>query len=60
MTEQIIPALLVGSVLALSFPTTRGMGILATCALAYIYPAPVMIVVLITTTVFVYKKVFSK
>ena len=60
MTEQIIPALITGAILAMLFPTTRNMGILATSALAFLYPVPVMIVVLITASIFLYKKVFSK
>ena len=60
MTEQLIPALITGAVLSMLFPTTRNLGILATAALAFMYPVPVLIVVLITATIFVYKKVFSK
>ena len=60
MTENILPALVTGSVLAMMFPTTRNMGIIATSVLAYMYPAPVLAVVLITVSVFVYKKIFSK
>ena len=60
MTEQIIPALITGAVLAMLFPTTRNMGILATSALAFMYPLPILTIVLITATIFVYKKVFSK
>ena len=60
MTEQLIPALITGAVLSMIFPTTRNMGILATSALAFMYPLPVMVIVLITATIFVYKKVFSK
>ena len=60
MTEQLIPALITGAALAMMFPTTRNMGILATSALAFLYPVPVMIVVLITVSIFLYKKVFSK
>jgi len=60
MTEQIIPALITGAVLAMMFPTTRNMGIIATSALAFPYPVPMMIVVLIAVSVFLYKKVFSK
>ena len=60
MTEQLIPALITGSVLAMMFPNTRNMGIIATSALAFLYPKPMLIVVLITVTIFLYKKVFSK
>jgi hypothetical protein len=60
MVEQIIPTLITGAALAMMFSNTRNIGILATSALAFVYPIPVMIVVLITATVFVYKKVFSK
>ena len=60
MTEQLIPALITGSVLAMMFSNTRNMGIIVTSVLAFLYPVPVMIVVLITVIVFVYKKVFSK
>ncbi|MEK6196505.1 MAG: hypothetical protein N2F24_20015 [Deltaproteobacteria bacterium] len=60
MTEQIIPALITGSVLAMMFPNTRNMGIIVTSALAFLYPVPVLVVVLIAVIVFVYKKVFSK
>ena len=60
MTEQIIPALIVGSILAMMFSNTRNMGIIATSVLAFLYQVPVMIVVLITASVFLYKKVFPK
>ena len=60
MTEQIIPALITGSVLAMMFSNTRNMGILACSALAFLYPKPMLIVVLITAIIFVYKKVISK
>ena len=60
MTEQIIPALITGSVLAMMFSNTRNMGIIATSVLAFLYPVPVMIVVLIAVSIFLYKKVFSK
>ena len=60
MTQQLIPALITGAVLAMLFPNTRNMGIIATSALAFMYPVPVLVVVLITAIVFVYKKVFSK
>ena len=60
MTEQIIPALITGAALAMMFSNTRNMGIIATSALAFLYPKPMLIVVLITASIFVYKKVFSK
>ena len=60
MTEQIIPALITGSVLAMMFSNTRNMGIIAISVLTFLYPKPMLVVVLITATVFVYKKVFSK
>jgi hypothetical protein len=60
MTEQIIPALITGSILAMLFPNTRNIGIITTSVLAFLYPLPVMAVVLIAAIVFVYKKVFSK
>ena len=60
MTEQIIPALITGSVLAMMFSNTRNMGIIATSVLAFLYPVPVMVVVLIAASIFLYKKVFSK
>jgi hypothetical protein len=60
MIDQIIAALITGAVLAMLFSNTRNMGILATSALAFMYPRPVMIVVLITVSIFLYKKVFSK
>ena len=58
MTEQLIPALITGSVLAMMFSNTRNIGILATAALAFVYPYPVMTVVLIAASIFLYKKVF--
>lgn len=60
MTEQFIPALITGAVLAMMFPNTRNMGIIATSALAFLYPGPLMIVLFITVSIFLYKKLFSK
>jgi hypothetical protein len=60
MTEQLIPALITGAVLAMMFPTTRNMGILASSALAYIYPVPVLTVLMITAIIYIWKKIFSK
>lgn len=60
MTEQIIPALITGAVLAMMFPTTRNIGILASSALAFLYPGPMMAVLLVAVSIFLYKKVFSK
>jgi uncharacterized membrane protein len=60
MIEILIPALMTGAVLAMMFSNSRNMGIIATSALAFMYPLPVMIVGLITVSIFLYKKVFSK
>jgi hypothetical protein len=60
MTEQIIPALITGAVLSMLFSNTRTVGIICVAVLAFLYPIPVMIVVLIAVSIFLYKKVFSK
>jgi len=60
MTEQVLPALITGSILSMMFPTTRNIDILTTSALAFMYPKPVLLIVLIAVIVFLYKKVFAK
>ena len=60
MTEQIMAALITGAVLAMMFPNTRNMGIIATAALAFMLGKPVLVVVFLGAAIFLYKKVFSK
>ena len=60
MTEQIMSALVTGAVLAMMFPNTRNMGIIATSALAFLQPKPTLAVVFLGAAIFLYKKVFSK
>lgn len=58
MTEQLIAALITGAVLAMMWPNTRNMGIIMTSALAFMYPGPLMAVLVVAVSIFLYKKVF--
>ena len=60
MTEQLIAALITGAVLAMMFSNTRNMGIIATSALAFLYPKPILTIVLLGIAFYLYRKVFSK
>ena len=60
MTEQIIPALIVGSILSMLFSNTRTVGIICVAVLTFLYPIPMVIAVLFGVGAYLYKKVFSK
>jgi hypothetical protein len=60
ITFPLIASLIAGSVLALSIPGNRGLGIIATSILTYFYPVPMLIVVLFGVGTYFYRKVFSK
>ena len=60
MTEQIIPALIVVSILSMLFSNTRTVGIICVAVLTFLYPIPMGIVVLFGVGTFLYKKVFRK
>ena len=60
MTEQIIPALIVGSILSMLFANTRTVGIICVAILTFLYPIPMVIVVLFGVGTFLCKKVFCK
>ena len=60
MTEQIIPALIVGSILSMLFANTRTVGIICVAVLTFLHPIPMVIVVLFGVGSYLYKKVFCK
>ena len=60
MTEQIIPALIVGSILSMLFSNTRTVGIICVAVLTFLYPIPMVIVVLFGVGSYLYNKVFCK
>jgi len=60
MTKQLIAALITGATLAMLFPNTRTVGILCVAALTFLFPIPMLIVVLLGVGTYLYRKVFSK
>jgi len=60
MTEQLIAALVIGATLAMLFPNTRTVGILYVAALTFLFPIPMVIVVLLGVGTYLYRKVFPK
>ena len=56
MTEQIIPALIVGSILSMLFSNTRTVGIICVAVLTFLYPIPMIIVVLFGVGTYIYKR----
>lgn len=60
MTEQIVCALVTGSILAMLFSNTRTVGIICIAVLTFLFPIPMVIIVLFGVGVYLYKKVFSK
>jgi hypothetical protein len=46
--------------LAMMFSNTRNIGIIATSALAFLYPKPILAVVLLGIAFYLYRKVFLK
>ena len=53
-------ALITGSILSMLFPNTRTIGIICVAVLTFLYPIPMVIVVLFGIGTYIYKKVFSK
>ena len=60
MTEQLVAALTTGATLAMLFPNTRAVGILCVAALTFLFPIPMLIIVLFGVGCYLYKKVFCK
>ena len=53
-------ALITGSILSMLFANTRIIGIICVTVLTFLYPIPMVIVVLFGVGTYLYKKVFSK
>ena len=60
MTEQLTSALITGSLLAMLFPNTRTIGIICIALLTFLFPIPMLIVVLLGVGLFLYRRFFSK
>ena len=60
MTEQLIAALITGATLSMLFSNTRNIGILCVAVLTFLFPIPMVILVLFGVGTYLYKKVFSK
>ena len=60
MTEQLIAALFTGATLSMLFSNTRNIGILCVAVLTFLYPIPMVILVLFGVGTYLYKKVFCK
>ena len=60
MTQQLIAALITGAILSMLFSNTRNIGILCVAVLTFLFPIPMVIVVLFGVGTYLYKKVFSK
>jgi hypothetical protein len=60
MTEQIIPALITGATLAMLFPNTRNVGILCVAVLTFLFPIPMIVIVMLGVGCYIFKKFFSK
>ena len=60
MTEQLIAALVTGATLSMLFSNTRNIGILCVAVLTFLFPIPMVILVLFGVGTYLYKKVFSK
>ena len=56
----LICSLIVGSSLALMFSNTRTIGIICIVVLTFLFPIPMLIVVLFGVCTYFYKKIFSK
>ena len=56
----LICSLIVGSSLALMFPNTRTFGIICIVVLTFLFPIPMLIVVLFGVGTYFYRKIFSK
>ena len=46
MTEQLIAALITAATLAMLFPNTRNVGIICVATLTFLFPTPMLIVVM--------------
>ena len=57
---ELTSALITGSILSMLFPNTRTIGIICVAVLTFLYPIPMVIVVLFGIGTYIYKKVFSK
>jgi len=60
MTEQLIAALVTGAILSMLFSNTRNIGILCVAVLTFLFPIPMVILVLLGVGTYLYRKVFSK
>ena len=60
MTQQLIAALITGAILSMLFSNTRNIGILCVAVLTFLFPIPMVIVVLLGVGTYLYRKVFSK
>ena len=60
MTVKLIAALITGATLSMLFSNTRNVGILCVAVLTFLFPIPMMIIVLFGVGTYLYKKVFSK
>ena len=60
MTQQLIAALITGAILSMLFSNTRNIGILCVAVLTFLFPIPMVILVLFGVGTYLYKKVFSK
>ena len=60
MTEQLIAALVTGATLSMLFSNTRNIGILCVAVLTFLFPIPMVILVLFGVGTYLYRKVFSK
>ena len=60
MTEQLIAALITGATLSMLFSNTRNIGILCVAVLTFLFPIPMVILVLFGVGTYLYRKVFSK
>ena len=60
MTEQLIAALVTGATLSMLFSNTRNIGILCVAVLTFLFPIPMVILVLFGGGTYLYRKVFSK
>ena len=60
MTEQLIAALVTGATLSMLFSNTRNIGILCVAVLTFLFPIPMVILVLFGVGTYLYKKVFCK
>jgi hypothetical protein len=57
---ELTSALITGSILSMLFSNTRTVGIICVAVLTFLYPIPMVIVVLFGVGTFLYKKVFRK